>query len=448
LFLLISLFTGLSLRGQAQEIGILDEVIAVVGEKIVLKSDLEKTYYQMKLQYPTYDGNLKCELFDQILTQKLLLYKADIDSIVVGEDRVNYEINRRIEYYAAQAGGQMHLEKYLGMSLLEYKDQMRTKMTEEMEIQEAQNSIIADLKVSPTEVRKFYEDIPKDSLPEFASEVEVAQLVVKPKPSQIAEDYARETAEKLRKELIEGSRKFCITVSIYSKDEGSKNDCGSLGDFKRGQMVPEFEAVVFRLKKDSISQVVKTQFGYHIIQLIERKGEIANARHILIRPEILNSDLERTSTDLRKVKALIESDSLTWCEAVTKYSTEDELKPNCGFFTDPNVGSTRIEITALDADVSIRVNKMKEGDISHVHTVPQQDGSTNFRLLYLKSETPPHVASLEKDYQKLAVFALEKKKQDTLNEWSQSFRKDVYVWIDQKYLVCPGIDQWIKKEKN
>ena len=284
----------------------LDEVIAVVGESIVLKSDLDRTYYQMSLQYPTYNGDLKCELFDQILTQKLLLYKADLDSLVVAEERVNYEIDRRMDYYANQAGGLQNLEKYLGMSLVEYKAQMRRKMTEEMQIQEAQNSIISDLKVSPTEVRKFYEDIPEDSLPDFASEVEVAQLLVAPKPSAAAEKYARETAERLRKELLEGSRDFCLTANIYSDDQGSKKDCGSLGDFKRGQMVPEFEAAVFKLKKEEISKVVKTQFGYHIIQLIERKGEIANARHILIRPKILQSDLEKTSKKLSRVKRLIE----------------------------------------------------------------------------------------------------------------------------------------------
>lgn len=444
ILLLAAIWSGQ--RGYAQKAGILDEVIAVVGEKIILKSDLDRTYYQMMLQYPTYDGNLKCELFDQLLTQKLLLYKAELDSIVVGDERVDYEINRRLDYYAAQAGGTSNLEKYLGKSLLEYKAEMRVKMKEEMQVQEAQNSIVNDLKVSPTEVRKFFEEIPVDSLPEFASEVEVAQLIVVPKPSKVAEDYARETAERLRKELVEGSRDFCLTASIYSDDQGSKKNCGSLGDFKRGQMVPEFEAATFKLKKDSISPVVKSQFGYHIIQLIERKGEIANARHILIRPKILQADLDKATAKLVEVKKLIESDSITWCQAVSKYTTEEDLKPNCGFFTDPNVGSTRIEITALESDVSLRVSKLKTGGVSSPHAVPQMDGSTAFRLLYLKSEIPPHKASLERDYQKLSVYALEKKKQDTLNEWSKSFRKKVYVWIDDKYTICPGMNDWISNK--
>jgi len=446
-FLLLGFISGSHITATAQKVGVLDEVIAVVGENIVLKSDLDRTYYQMSLQYPTYNGDLKCELFDQILTQKLLLYKADVDSLVVPEERVNYEIDRRMDYYANQAGGMENLEKYLGMSLIEYKTQMRRKMTDEMQIQEAQNSIISDLKVSPTEVRRFFEDIPKDSLPDFASEVEVAQLIIAPKPSAAAEKYARETAERLRKELLEGSRDFCLTATIYSDDQGSKKDCGTLGDFKRGQMVPEFEAAVFKLKKDSISKIVKTQFGYHIIQLIERKGEIANARHILIRPKILDSDLEKTSKEMSRIRRLIEADSITWCAAVAKYSTDENTQANCGYYVDPNIGTSRIEITALESDVALRVSGLKPGGVSPPHAVPQQDGSTWFRLIYLKSETPPHKASLEKDYQKLSVYALEKKKQDTLNEWSKTFRKDVYVWIDEKYMVCPDMDTWITNKK-
>jgi peptidyl-prolyl cis-trans isomerase SurA len=447
ILLLLTLISGLSEEVYGQKIGVLDEVIAVVGENIVLKSDLDRTYYQMSLQYPTYNGDLKCELFDQILTQKLLLYKADFDSLVVAEERVNYEIDRRMDYYANQAGGMQNLEKYLGMSLVEYKTQMRKKMTEEMQIQEAQNSIISELKVSPTEVRKFYEDIPTDSLPDFASEVEVAQLLIAPKPSTAAEKYARETAEKLRAEIVEGSKDFCLTAAIYSDDQGSKGDCGSLGDFKRGQMVPAFEAAVFRLKKDEVSKVVKSQFGYHIIQLIERKGEIANARHILIRPKILTSDLEETSKELSRLRRLIEADSIEWCTAVARYSTDENTQANCGFFVDPNIGTSKIEITALESDVAMRATGLKPGGVSPPHAVPQQDGSTWFRIIYLKSETPPHKASLEKDYQKLSVYALEKKKQDTLNEWSESFRKDVYVWIDEKYLACPDIDTWISNKQ-
>jgi peptidyl-prolyl cis-trans isomerase SurA len=432
---------------KAQKIGVLDEIIAVVGESVILKSDLDKEFYQLLAQYPEYDGNLKCELFDQLLAQKLLLYKADLDSIVVGEDRLEYEINRRIEYYASQAGGIDKLEKYLGIPIIQYKSEMRKKVKEQMLITEAQNSLLGDLKVSPTEVRKFYDEIPDDSIPVFSAEVEVSQLVMKPSPSKVADEYAYETAKKLRGELVRGERDFCLVASIYSGDHGTKDVCGNLGDFKRGQMVPAFEAAAFRLKKDSISKVVKSKFGYHIIQLIERKGEIVNARHILIMPSILNIDHEKTTTELKRIKNLVANDSITWCEAVSTYALEEFSQGGCGFFTDPNIGSTIIEVTALDPEIALRVEKMKPGEVTSPHGVPQPDGTTNYRLLYLKTENPPHKASLDKDYQKIAAYALEKKKQDVLNEWSVSFRKNMYIWIDEKYFVCDGIQEWVSTGK-
>lgn len=442
LSILIAFLSGIQ-TVRAQNIGILDEIIAIVGESVILKSDLDKEYYQLLSQYPTYDGNLKCELFDQLLSQKLLLYKADLDSIVVADERLDYEINRRIEYYASQAGGIDKLERYLGIPVIQYKEEMRKKVKEQMLTQEAQNSLIGDLKVSPTEVRRFFEEIPKDSLPLFSAEIEVAQLVLKPVPSKAADEYARKTAEKIRLELIRGERDFCITASIYSGDHGTKDVCGDLGDFKRGQMVPEFEAAAFKLKKDSISKVVKTKFGYHIIQLIERKGEIVNARHILIAPTILSSDQERAMDELKRIKKLVQDDSITWCAAVAKFGLEEYVEGSCGFFIDPNIGSAVVEITALDPDIALRIEKMKPGDISEPHSIPQMDGSTVYRILYLKSENPPHKANLEKDYQKLAAYALEKKKQNVLDKWSITFRKNMYIWIDEKYMVCPNISEWV-----
>jgi peptidyl-prolyl cis-trans isomerase SurA len=441
----VGLIAAFANNTQAQDnsVGILDEVIAIVGDNIILKSDLDKEYFQLRLQYPEYDGNLKCTLFDQLLTQKLLLHKADLDSIVIEDERLEYEINRRIEYYASQAGSVERLEKYLGIPIIQYKDEMRKKVRQQMLIQEAQASMLNNVKVSPTEVRTFYEEIPLDSMPDFNAEVEVAQLLVKPKPSKAADDYARNTADRLRAEIVSGDKDFCIAVDIYSDDVVSARDCGNLGDFKRGQMVPEFEAATFKLKKGEISPVIKSDFGYHIIQLIERKGEIANARHILIQPKILSSDLEKTMASLQKIKKMVEMDSITWCEAVRKYSEDENSKGSCGFYTDPEVGSAQVEITLLEADVALRIEKLKVGEISAPHSVPQADRSSAYRILYLKSENPPHKASLEKDYQKISVYALEKKKQDVLKTWSVSFRKDLYIWIDDKYFVCDGIDSWL-----
>ncbi|MCB9262175.1 MAG: peptidylprolyl isomerase [Flavobacteriales bacterium] len=442
--LILCAFAG---TARAQQNEILDEIIAKVGESIILKSDLEKSYQQLKDQYTDYEGDLRCELFHQLLTQKLLLYKAELDSIVVPDERVEYEIERRINYFAQQAGGERELEKYLQMSLVEYKAEMRKKMKEEMLIDEARNTLLKDVKVTPTDVRKFYEDIPKDSLPEFGAEVEVAQLVMIPKASEFAENYAKKTAERIRSELLLGKTDFCIAAAIYSKDDGSKNDCGNLGDFKRGQMVPEFEAAVFKLKKDSISPVIKTAYGYHIIQLIERRGDIANARHILIRPEILTADNAKVTDNLRQIRSDIEAGKISWCDAVIKYSEDEQTKGNCGFFTDPNVGSSLIGLEFLETEIARNISTMKAGQISTPLVVPQYDGTNLYRIVYLKTENPPHIANIEQDYQKISLYAEEKKKQDALESWVKEFRKEMYIWIDEKYFVCPETKSWVNKSQ-
>jgi peptidyl-prolyl cis-trans isomerase SurA len=435
---------GLPHMLQAQPLGVVEEVIAVVGENILLKSDIDKEYFQLSAQYPDYEGDLKCELFDQLITQKLLLYKADLDSIVIADERLEYEINRRLEFYASQAGSIERLEEYLGIPILQYKQEMSEKVKHQMLVQEAQASLLNDVKISPTEVRKFYNEIPEDSMPQFNAEVEVGQILIKPKASPIADKYAKDLAENLRAEIVAGTRDFCITASLYSDDGGNKADCGSLGEFKRGSMVGEFERAAFKLKKDSISPVTKTEFGYHIIQLVERKGDILNARHILIRPKIVSGDYQKTIDDLKGLAKKLRQDSIEFCDAVQQYSDDEVSKVNCGFFTDPNAGTNKIEITDLEPDVALRIDKLQAGEYSEPHSVAQMDGSTAYRILYLKSEIPPHRADLTRDYQKIANFALEKKKQETLQNWSEGFKTKTYIWIDEKYVLCPESEKWIQ----
>jgi len=426
----------------AQKTGIVEEVIAVVGDNIVLKSDLDKEFVQLSIQMPEYEGDLRCDLFGQLITQKLLLHKAELDSLVIDDARLEYEITRRIDFYAQQAGGVDRLEDYLGVSILQYKDEMRSKVRDQMLVQEAQGTMMRDVTISPTEVRKFFNEIPKDSIPYFNAQVELGQIIVKPKPSDIADQYARDLANNLRKDLLSGKRSFCLTASLYSDDGGTKGRCGELGEFKRGSMVPEFERAAFKLKKDSISPVVKSEFGYHIIQLIERKGNILNARHILIRPKIVSSDYQKTMDELKDLTERIQNKEITFCEAAQKYSVDQMTKSNCGFYLDPNAGTNFLEITDLEPDVALRLEKLNAGDFTEPHSVPQQDGSVMFRILYLKSEIPPHQADLAKDYQKISTYALEKKKQDTLDNWSTDFKKSLFIKIDEKYANCSQSAKW------
>ena len=420
----------------AQTNQVLEEVIAVVGDNVILMSDLDREVAQIKQQYPEYEGDMQCDVFSQLIIQRLLLIKAEVDSIIIADERLEFEINRRLEFYAQQAGGIERLEKYLDMSILEYKEKMREKVKDQMLSQQAKDALLSEIKVSPTEVKKFYDEIPDDSVPTFSAEVEIAQIVVKPTASSFAKDYARKEATKIRNEIISGSIDFCLAASLYSEDKSNSEQCGDLGEFKRGTMVPEFETAAFKLKKDSISNVIETEYGYHIIQLIARKGNILSARHILIQPKILSNDYEAAKDSLKLAMKLIESGEMDFCDVVNRFSEDENTKSNCGYFTDPNVGTNKIEVTYLSSDVVLKIEKMKPGEFSSIHGVQLPNGQGAFRLLYLKSETPPHEASLKNDYQKLAAFALEKKKQDSLKEWMENYRKTVYVWIDEKYTYC------------
>lgn len=429
-------------RLNAQQTGILDEIIAVVGENYVLRSDLETEYMQMKTQYEQVPDELRCMLFEQIMMQQLMLHKADVDSTYIGEDVIEAELDRRLRFYASQVGGDKKLEKYLGKSLLQYKEDIRPSLEKQLRIQEVQTALMRDIKVSPTEVRKFFEEIPKDSLPVFDSEVEVGQILMTPKASSYAKEYAYTTIEKLRKEILSGKRDFAATASSYSDDVGSKLKGGELGYFERGQMVPQFEAMAFRLKKDTISPIIETDYGYHILQLIDRKGEKVNVRHILIKPKVLDEDMEMTREFLTNLAKRIKADSVSFCDAAAKYSEDEYTKDNCGMFTNASLGTNRMEITELEPDVALIVQKLNAGEISKPYEVPNPDGSTSYRIVYLKTEIEPHTADLKLDYQKIQAYALEKKKNDELKAWAERYRKTAYVWIDENFTECTGLNHW------
>jgi peptidyl-prolyl cis-trans isomerase SurA len=421
----------------AQPGTVIEKIVAVIGEDIILKSDIDKEIEQYKLQMPTeFEGDLGCEVFRQLVLQKMLLQKAAIDSIHVGDERVDYEIDRRIDYFAAQAGGLQELEKYLKMKIVQYKAMMREQIKNQMLIEQARESLLSGLKVSPTEVRKFYDDIPSDSLPNINAEVEIAQIVIKPKASKYAEDYAFKAAVKLRKQIMDSTIDFCTAATLYSDDPGTKEKCGRLGEFTRGKMVPEFEGAVYKLKKDSFSEVIKTDFGYHIIQLLSRKGEIIDARHVLIRPKILKADHTLAKRELSDLVVDIKNGVLTLCDATKKFSEDEQTKANCGYFTDANLGTNKIEVTNLEPTVALQIENLKAGEFSNPVRVAQQDGSIAYRVLYLKTEIPPHKADLSQDYHKLSVYALEKKKQDVVKNWAKEYKENVYIKIGKEYSNC------------
>ncbi|MGB1037434.1 MAG: peptidylprolyl isomerase [Bacteroidia bacterium] len=426
----------------SQDMRVLDEIVAVVGENIVMKSELEAEYAQAKKDMSFYDGDLKSEILNQLIIQKLYLHKGEVDSIYAGEDKVNAEVDRRIQYYASQIGGEENLAKYLGKSIDEYKKQMKGKIEEQMITQQVQQALVANVKATPTDVRKFFAEIPTDSLPEFGKEVELGVIADKPDPSDYAKKYALETITKIREDIINGKYTFEMSARVNSDDKSTAVNGGELGYFSRGQMVGAFERTAFRLKADTISDIIETQYGYHILQLIDRKGEKVNARHILVKPLIVNSDLAKLKKEMNILIDGLKKDSITMCHVASTYSKDVQTKDNCGFYADQGTGSSQVSIKALDPLIAAKVETMNVGSYSIPEQYQDYDGSAGYRFFYLKKVVPAHRANLKDDYQKVQSLALEKKQEEAVKSWVESYKKGVYVWIDNKFVNSKELSGW------
>ncbi|PCJ63853.1 MAG: hypothetical protein COA58_14575 [Bacteroidetes bacterium] len=440
--IIIAIFLITGFNSWAQNIRVIDEIVAVIGDNIIMKSELEAEYAQAKKDMEIYEGDLKCEVLNQLIIQKLYLHKGALDSIYASGDRVADEMDRRIKYYSSQIGGEKKLEQYLGKSIAEYKEQMRPKIEEQMITQQVQQALVSSVKASPTDVRIFFAEIPKDSLPEFGKEVELAQISMKPKPSEYAKEYALEKITKIREDIVNGIYEFGYSARSNSDDQGTAINGGELGYFSRGQMVGPFERVAFKLKPDSISDIIETEYGYHILQLIDRKGEKVNARHILVKPLIVNSDLVALKAQMKGLINDVKEGKLSMCQVASKYSTNNQTKDNCGFYADPSTGSQQVPAEALEPLVKAQLDILKVGEYSVVQQFIDLDGSTGYRFFYLRKVVPAHKANLKDDYQKVQSLALEKKQEQIVKDWVLEYKNGVYVWIDKKYSSCSELKEW------
>lgn len=429
----------------AQHEKVVDEIVGVVGSHPVYWSDIEGKYAQARAQGMKGNANeAKCRIFEQEMFQKLLINQAEIDSLSVTDEQVESELDRRLQYYVQQFGSQKKLEEYYDKSISEFKDELRDPLKEEMLAQQEQGKIIEHIRITPNETKAFFKKIPADSVPTIPMNYEIGQIVKKPTvgPTQLKE--ARDKIASLRERVLNGE-KFSTMALLYSQDPGSASKGGELGFFGKGQMAPEFETASFGLKsKGDISEIIKTKFGYHLIQLIERRGDEVNARHILIIPAVSPDDLAAAATQLDSVSELIRMDSITFEKAALKYS-DDPGKVNGGLMQSPSSGNTFIASDELDAKVLFVVDKLKPGEISGSVPFTTDDGTQAYRLLYLKSKTQPHKANLRDDYNRIQDWALEDKKQKAIGTWIAQKAKTAYVRIGDRFGGCDLEYEWLKK---
>ena len=328
---------------------IADKIIAVLGENIVLQSDIDGQFAQYIAQGYANKPELKCQILESLITQKLLQNQAQLDSIEVSEGQVEDELNRRLNYFISQIGSQEKLEQFLGKSVIEFKSDLRDDVRSVIMAQNMQSQITRGVTITPNEIKTFYDKIPVDSLPYFNKEVQIAVIVKKPEISLTSKTEAKDKLEELRARVAKGED-FATLAILYSQD-GSAKSGGELGFVGRGALVKAFEAVAFKLKPGELSQIVETEFGFHIVQLVERRGEQVNVRHILIKPSTKSSDLKKAKSDLDSLYTLLIANELKFTDAAAKYSDDDATKRNGGMMQNAQDGSTKIPTDQLDPNL-------------------------------------------------------------------------------------------------
>ncbi|MET3978441.1 peptidyl-prolyl cis-trans isomerase SurA [Mucilaginibacter sp. UYP25] len=447
----LSIITSFIFLSFAQaQVRTLDKIAAVVGSGIVLQSDIELQYAQYLVSGQQPNPSVKCFILQNQLTQKLLAQQAVIDSVQVKDEEVDAEVDRRMRSFIQRAGSQDKLEGFLGRSVIQYKDELRPDIKESLVAQRMRSKITEKVNTTPQDVKKYFESMPKDSLPSYNKEIEVGEIVFSPKLNKEEKEFYKQKAEDLRARVKKGED-FGTLARLYSQDPGSAPDGGDLGFFDRTVMVKEFTANAFKLKTGEISNVFETENGFHFLQVIERRGEQVHVRHILIMPTVTEASLGRSQTTADSVyNVMMRVKKFDFSSAAAFYSDDKETKFNGGMMLNADnvqTRSTYIPTDKLDPQIALTTDTMKVGSVSKPQLfTDQQTGKKAYKILYLKSVTNAHKANLEQDFAKLKEAATNDKLSRTITQWFDKRRKETFIKIDPEYQSCPPLKSWIAAE--
>lgn len=433
--LIISVLISLNLNYLQSQPYIIDRVVAIVGKNTVLQSEIESQIMQMRAQNIPIRSNTRCQLLEDLMEQKLLINQAAIDSIMVSESDVDQEMNSRLQYFIRQIGSEQALEEYYNKSMLEIKEDLRDIVRDQLITREMQMEITGDIKVTPSEVRNFFNRIHPDSLPMINSQVELRQIVKYPELSETEKFEVKERLNQLRQRIV-GGDSFSTMAILYSQDQGTARRGGELGFVSRTDVVPEFANVAFSLRDDRVSQVFETEFGFHIVQLIERRGDLVNVRHILMTPAASEDAKLKARQHLDSIAQAVRTETITFRLAAAKYSDDTDTKMSGGLMINPNTRSSRFELDQIPSAEYVAIRDLKVGEISNVFETRDDKGKTFYKLLYLASQTRPHKANLKEDYDVIQEMALMDKKMKALEDWIREKQKRTYVRIDESFRSC------------
>jgi len=419
---------------------LVDGVAAVVGSEVVLISDVQTQYDVAQRQ--GYGVELtECLVFSEMLLQKLMLHQAEVDSIYVDDSMVDDNLDRRFAQLEQQLGGQRAVERFYDKSYVEMKEEMRPLLKNQLIAEKMRGQIVQDINVTPGEVQTYFDKIPSDSLPLINTMVEVAQIVKFPEISREAEEEAIEKLKEL-KSRIESGMSFRSMAVLYSEDPGSSKEGGVYKGIKRGQFVKEFEAVAFNLKRGEISDPFKTEYGYHIVQLIQKKGQELDLQHILIKPKFTQENLAEAKNFLDSLRVSITSEAMSFEEAAREFSEDDGTKFNGGILVNMQTGDTKWEVSMLDRQLFAAINVLKEGEISKPQFMRTPDQKEGFRLVLLRKRSEPHKANMHDDYQFIKIRAQQQKQQNVMEEWIDQRIEETYIKITPNLFDCELQQRW------
>ncbi|MCX6226894.1 MAG: peptidylprolyl isomerase [Bacteroidia bacterium] len=449
LLLAFLLVLGLPKELEAQVVGqndslVLDRVVAVVGKYPVLQSDIENQLVELRRQGFVFPGDPKCYILESLLVNKLLIIQAEIDSVMVTDEEAQRTVDLKLQEFIITAGSQENLENYFKKSLLEIKQDLFKPQKDMMIAKKIEGEITNKVAVTPSEVQKFYKQLPAAQIPLRPASMEIREIVLKPMISE-AEIIRIQNRLKEFRDRIQKGESFTTLAVLYSEDKGSAPRGGEMGMTPRSQLVPEFAAVAFNLKGNEISRVVKTEFGYHIIQLIDRRGDVINAKHILLSPKPTIEEKLAVRQRLDSIAQMIRENKISFEDAALSFSSSKETRANGGLLVnsgsqqDPNsanINTTWFEPQELSAEVFNAIKNLKIGEISKVIEIQDANNSTVYKILSVKSSKPAHKSDLKQDYQYLQSLALSDKRNKELVDWIEKKQQSMYIRIDRDFQEC------------
>ncbi len=430
---------------QPQKI-VADKIVAQVGDKIILQSDVQNAIddYKRQGQEALLPPNPECAFLEGQLIQKVLVLQAQKDSLLISDDELDALLENQIRKFIQDYGSQDMLEQVAGKTIYQIKDDFREPFRERKMADQMRGTILDNIKITPTEVKQYFDKIPTDSLPFYESELEIGQIIIYPKANKDIDEYVFNQLLDMKRQVEAGTKKFSDLAKIYSQDPGSRDNGGQYNINRNDKFWDlTFLSAAFKLKEGQVSPVIRSKFGLHIIQMVSRAGDEAVIRHILIIPSVTDLEINETKAKLDSVRTKIKEGTLLFGAAVNKFSEDESSKYTGGLITGPD-GSTFLTIDQLDKDLVVNLKDLRVGDFSKPFNYQDDRGRTAVRFIYLKTKTEPHRQNMKDDYNRIAQLALEEKKNNALQKWFADHIPNYFISIDKTFSSCNNIDKWMQ----